>query len=517
MSTPETNPEPRAGQAANNDLTCDVVIVGCGVGGLYAALNLPRHLHAVLLSKASLDQCDSMLAQGGICVMHDPHDYRPYFRDTMRAGHWENRRSSVDVMVRSSRAVINDLVHLGVDFEREPDGELAYTREGAHSRPRICFHADITGKEITTALLDRVRELPNVQILENVEMTDIIEEPADEDATTGGAAPTADEDATTGGAAPAAGEQHRCAGLVCRRTRPTDPAEPESPVEALGPAFEIRAPYTIWATGGIGGTYERSTNYRCLTGDACRIAREHGIRLEHMDYVQIHPTGLYSKRPGRTFLISESCRGEGAILLDKSGNRFVDELLPRDVVANAIKAQMEKDGTDHEWLSFERVDPGVVRTHFAHIYDRCLEEGYDILCEPVPIVPTQHYFMGGVWVATENSETSLPGLYAVGETSCNGVHGRNRLASNSLLEGLVFAQRAARDIAAREGLEAPDVDASMTREVPEGLVSAELSGEGEPAPGTSATDPASTKSCEEAERGAEAIEAARGGFTERRA
>lgn len=517
MSTPETNPEPRAGQAANNDLTCDVVIVGCGVGGLYAALNLPRHLHAVLLSKASLDQCDSMLAQGGICVMHDPHDYRPYFRDTMRAGHWENRRSSVDVMVRSSRAVINDLVHLGVDFEREPDGELAYTREGAHSRPRICFHADITGKEITTTLLDRVRELPNVQILENVEMTDIIEEPTDGDATTGGATPTADEDATTGGAAPAAGEQHRCAGLVCRRTRPTDPAEPESPVEAFGPAFEIRAAFTIWATGGIGGTYERSTNYRCLTGDACRIARKHGIRLEHLDYVQIHPTGLYSKRPGRTFLISESCRGEGAILLSKAGERFVDELLPRDVVADAIMAQMEKDGTDHEWLSFERIDPEVVRTHFAHIYDRCLEEGFDILHEPAPIVPTQHYFMGGVWVATENSETSLPGLYAVGETSCNGVHGRNRLASNSLLEGLVFAQRAARDIAAREELEAPGVDAAMTREVPEGLVSAELSGEGEPAPGTSATDPASTKSCEEAEREAEAIKAARGGFTERRA
>lgn len=335
MSNSGNTQEPYADRPVATDLACDVVIVGCGVGGLYAALNLPRHLHAILLSKASLDQCDSMLAQGGICVMHDPHDYQPYFRDTMRAGHWENRRSSVDVMVRSSRSVINDLVRLGVDFEREPDGELAYTREGAHSRPRICFHADITGKEITTTLLDRVRELPNVQILENVEMTDIIEEPADEDATTGGAAPTADG-------------QHRCAGLVCRRTRPTDPAEPESPVEGLGPAFEIRAPYTIWATGGIGGTYERSTNYRCLTGDACRIAREHGIRLEHMDYVQIHPTGLYSKRPGRTFLISESCRGEGAVLLNAAGERFVDELLPRDVVAEAIEGQMRLDGTEHE-------------------------------------------------------------------------------------------------------------------------------------------------------------------------
>ena len=450
-----------------NAMTADVVIVGCGVGGLYAALNLPRELDVVMLSKGSLEECDSMLAQGGICVMHDREDYQPYFRDTMRAGHWENRRSSVDVMVRSSRSVIDDLVRLGVDFEREPNGSLAYTREGAHSRPRICFHADVTGREITTTLLARVRELPNVRILENVEMTDVLEE--------------------------GTGETRHCAGIVCRRTRRIDATADEGPVEAVGEPFEIRAPHTIWATGGIGGTYERSTNYRVLTGDACRIARAHGIALEHMDYVQIHPTGLWSERPGRTFLISESCRGEGAILLNQAGERFVDELLPRDVVADAILEQMRVDGAEHEWLSFERIDPEVVRTHFAHIYERCLEEGYDILREPAPVVPTQHYFMGGVRVDTERSETSLAGLYAVGETSCNGVHGRNRLASNSLLEGLVFAQRAARDIARAEGVEAPGLDAAMTREVPAELVRAELSGAGEPAPGTSATDPASAR------------------------
>ena len=461
----------------SQDLTCDVVIAGCGVGGLYAALNLPRELSVVMLSKGSLEECDSMLAQGGICVMRDARDYRPYFRDTMRAGHWENRRSSVDVMVRSSRAVIDDLVALGVDFEREADGSLAYTREGAHSRSRICYHADVTGREITTTLLARVRELPNVRILENVEMVDVLE----------------------------GGDKRgpRCAGLICRPTRRVDATADEGPVEAAGESFEIRAPYTVWATGGIGGTYERSTNYRVLTGDACDIARRRGIRLEHMDYVQIHPTGLWSRRPGRTFLISESCRGEGAILLNQAGKRFVDELLPRDVVAAAILDQMRADGASHEWLSFERVDPEVVRTHFAHIYERCLEEGYDILREPAPVVPTQHYFMGGVWVATENSETSLPALYAVGETSCNGVHGRNRLASNSLLEGLVFAQRAARDIARSAGMKAPAVDAAMSRVVPVGTVHAELVGQGEPAPGTSATDPASAASCAEAAHAAE--------------
>ena len=452
----------------------DVIIVGCGVGGLYAALNLPRQLRVAMLSKASLEECDSMLAQGGICVLRDRDDYLSYFRDTMRAGHWENRRSSVDAMVRSSRAVIDELIAYGVDFERNGDGTLAYTREGAHERPRICFHADVTGREITTKLLARVRELPNVTILENVEMTDIIEE--------------------------GEGASRRCVGVVARHTERTDASDPESPVAPMGEAFELRANHTIWATGGIGGTYERSTNYRCLTGDACRIAREHGIELEHMDYVQIHPTGLYSTKPGRTFLISESCRGEGAILLDAHGKRFVNELLPRDVVANAIREQMAKDGTEHVWLSFERIDPEVVRTHFAHIREHCLEEGYDILREPIPVVPTQHYFMGGVHVDTERSATALPGLYAVGETSCNGVHGHNRLASNSLLEGLVFAQRAARDIARQRGIDAPKPDDALRRDIDPALVAAELAGTGEPAPGTPATDPASTKACEDAVR-----------------
>ena len=179
-----------------------------------------------------------------------------------------------------------------------------------------------------------------------------------------------------------------------------------------------------------------------LTGDACYIATQHGIACEHLDYVQIHPTGLASPQPGRTFLISESCRGEGAVLLNQAGERFTDELQPRDVVAAAIQSQMKKDGSDHEWLSFAPVPRDVICGHFANIRARCLEDGRDIVDEPIPVVPTQHYFMGGVWV-NRDSATSMPGLYAAGETSCNGVHGKNRLASNSLLESLVFARRAA--------------------------------------------------------------------------
>ena len=406
------------------DMACDVVIAGCGVAGLYAALNLPEDTQIVMLSKGRVDECDSMLAQGGICVLPEGDDYEAFFTDTLRAGHFENRRESVDIMIRSSRTVIDDLLALGVDFERKADGSLDFTREGAHSRPRIAFHADITGKEITTKLLDAVRRLPNVKILEHVAMVDILLESHDGVDT--------------------------CAGVVAvpvTEEASLDPADELSgtlgkSADGAAASFDIRATHTLWACGGIGGVYDHSTNYPQLTGDACYIATQHGIACEHLDYVQIHPTGLASPQPGRTFLISESCRGEGAVLLNQAGERFTDELQPRDVVAAAIRSQMKKDGSDHEWLSFAPVPRDVICCHFANIRARCLEDGRDIVDEPIPVVPTQHYFMGGVWV-NRDSATSMPGLYAAGETSCNGVHGKNRLASNSLLESLVFARRAA--------------------------------------------------------------------------
>ncbi len=459
-------------EAQYEDMSCDVVIAGCGVAGLYAALNLPTSADVVMLSKGKVDECDSMLAQGGICVLPEAADYEAFYADTMRAGHYENRPESVDVMIRSSQSVINDLVALGTDFERKADGSLDFTREGAHSRPRIAYHADITGKEITTTLLAAVRRLPNVRILEHVAMVDILERdgrcagvvavPVGEERSTlpadelGGDADKAAAGTTGGCSVSAAGEQGAAAACGTTSADASDNACPTAVeagtvaadasgerLEAASPArFEIRAANTIWATGGIGGVYDHSTNYPQLTGDACYIATKHGIRLEHLDYVQIHPTGLFSRRPGRTFLISESCRGEGAVLLNAAGGRFCDELQPRDVVAAAITKQMKADGAEHEWLSFAPVPREVVTGHFTNIRERCLEEGRDILDEAIPVVPTQHYFMGGVWV-DEDSATTMPGLYAAGETACNGVHGRNRLASNSLLESLVFARRAA--------------------------------------------------------------------------
>lgn len=205
----------------------------------------------------------------------------------------------------------------------------------------------------------------------------------------------------------------------------------------------ITANYTVLASGGIGGIYRYSTNYRHLTGDAIALALKHGIELKNTNYVQIHPTTFYTENEtDRSFLISESVRGEGAVLLDKKMKRFTDELQPRDVVTGEIRKQMKKDGTDFVWLSMKPIDREQLESHFPNIVKHCREYGYNVPDDCIPVVPAQHYFMGGIKVNLE-SKTSMDQLYAVGETACNGVHGKNRLASNSLLESLVFAKRAA--------------------------------------------------------------------------
>ncbi len=384
-----------------NDIKVDVVIAGVGVAGLFTAIHLPMYTKVLMICKEDMESCDSMLAQGGICVLRDADDYDAFFEDTMRAGHYENRKESVDIMIRSSRDIIDQLLDFGVRFNKNEDGSLMYTREGAHSKPRICFHDDITGKEITETLQRYVKTLPNVEIMEYTAMEDIMV------------------------------EEGKCTGLTA--------------TDREGNTLHIYAKDTVLATGGIGGLYKHSTNFPSLTGDALEVAKEHNVELEHLDYVQIHPTSLYTEREGRSFLISESARGEGAILLNSKGQRFTDELQPRDIVSKAIHAEMEKEGSKHVWLSFEYVPQDVILHHFTNIYQTCLEEGYDITKEPIPVVPAQHYFMGGIHVDADSC-TTMEHLYAVGETSCNGVHGKNRLASNSLLESLVFGQRAAEKI-----------------------------------------------------------------------
>ncbi|RHG04900.1 L-aspartate oxidase [Megamonas funiformis] len=379
----------------------DILIVGTGASGLFAALHCPSDKNILMITKDAVENSDSFLAQGGICVLRNENDYNSFMEDTLKAGHYENRRESVDIMIRSSREVINELIGYGVDFARQENGELNYTREGCHSKARILFHEDITGKEITRNLLKAVQKLPNVHILEYVTMLDLVE------------------------------QDNTCFGILAK--------------DKNDEYLTIEADNTILASGGIGGLYEHSTNYPHLTGDAIAIALRHNIKLENPDYVQIHPTSLYTNKPGRSFLISESVRGEGAKLYGKDGKRFANEVLPRDLMTAEIKKQMAKDKTPYVWLDMTVLGKDVILNHFPHIYEKCLEEGFDVTKQWIPIVPAQHYYMGGIHV-DKYSKTTMNNLYAVGETSCNGVHGANRLASNSLLEGLVFAKRAVNKI-----------------------------------------------------------------------
>ena len=379
----------------------DVIIVGTGAAGLYCALMLPERKKILMLTKQEADLSDSFLAQGGICMLRGEDDYKDYFEDTMRAGHYENNERAVDLMIRSSNDIIRDLVFRKVDFARTADGELDFTREGAHSRPRILFHKDITGKEITSTLLKQVLTKENIEICEHMTMVDLIE------------------------------KDNICGGVVA--------------MDEENHVYPIRSQYVVLACGGIGGLYQNSTNYPHIAGDGLGIAMKHQVEVEHLDYIQIHPTTLFSRSKGRRFLISESVRGEGALLYDKNGQRFTNELQPRDIVSQAIFAQMEKDGTEFVLEDMRPLGEKTIREHFPNIYQHCIEEGFDPIKEPIPVVPAQHYFMGGIKVDL-SSRTSMKGLYACGETSCNGVHGKNRLASNSLLESLVFARRAAYDM-----------------------------------------------------------------------
>ena len=384
--------------------TTDILIVGTGAAGLFNALQLPEHYQILLITKEDADKADSFLAQGGMCMLLNDDDYDSYFEDTMKAGHYENNKQSVDIIIRSSQKIAQELVDYGVDFERDAEGNFVFTREGAHSENRILFHEDLTGQEITSKLLARARERSNITIREHTTLVDIL-----------------------------CDENNVCHGGVVR--------------EADGTLHAIRSRAVVLATGGLGGLFRFSTNFRHIAGDALAIAMRHNIEVEHINYIQIHPTTLYTTKPGRSFLISESVRGEGAYLYNKDGKRFVNELLPRDVVSQEICKQMKLDGRPYVELSVTHLDPEFIKKRFPNIYSQCLAEGYDMTKEPIPVTPGQHYFMGGIKVDSD-SKTSMDGLYAVGETSCNGVHGKNRLASNSLLESLVFAERAADHIAA---------------------------------------------------------------------
>lgn len=377
----------------------DIIVVGAGVAGLNAARFLPRDKEVLLICKESPRHSDSYLAQGGICVLRWDGDYETYYEDTLRAGRYENDGAAVDCMLRSSRETIADLIAAGVRFSKDAAGNFLYTREGGHRTKRILYHEDCTGKEITSRLMREVRRLKNVHIRPATVLVDLL------------------------------CSKTECTGAVLRDA-------------ATGELAAVCADYVILATGGVGGLFRFSTNFRGLTGDGVAVCLKHGVKTRNLDYIQIHPTTLYTKKRGRRFLISESVRGEGAVLLNGAGERFTDELQPRDVVTAAIYAEMQKEGSDHVRLDLRTIPAETVRAHFPAIVKKCAEEGYDVFAAPIPVVPGQHYFMGGI-ESDEDGRTSMKRLFAVGETCCNGVHGKNRLASNSLLESLIFAKRAA--------------------------------------------------------------------------
>lgn len=374
----------------------DVVIVGTGVAGLFAALSISSDYSILMISKDKIENSDSYLAQGGICTLKEPADFDSFLEDTLRAGRYENKEDTVRVMIENSPMIMERLISYGVLFDHKEDGSFEYTREGAHSTYRILHHKDVTGKEITNKLLNQVRQRDNITLCEYTRMMDLII------------------------------EENVCKGIVLVR---------DHRVQA------VFAKRLILATGGIGGLFAHSTNFRHITGDSFALALRHDIALENINYIQIHPTTLYEENVNRKFLISESVRGEGAILLNKAGERFVDELLPRDVVTEAIRKQMEEDKRPYVMLSIRHMPKEEILRRFPNIYRHCKEVGYDLSCEDIPVTPAQHYLMGGI-LADTYGRTSVENLFAVGETACNGVHGANRLASNSLLESLVFSERA---------------------------------------------------------------------------
>ncbi|MDM1009559.1 L-aspartate oxidase [Clostridium perfringens] len=378
----------------------DVLIVGSGVAGLYASLNLREDLEIIMVSKKSVNLCNSSLAQGGIAVARGKEDFQSFIEDTLKAGKYENNIDSVRVLVEESMDNINKLIDLGANFEKDENGVL-FTKEGAHEINRIVYHKDITGKHVEDILLENVKRRKNIKIIEDCEMVDIYH------------------------------RGNRCIGALFNKD---------------GENLSIYAKVVILATGGIGGLFKKSTNERIITGDSIGVAIRNNIEIKDLSYIQIHPTAFFSKKSEeKRFLISESVRGEGGKLLNCNGERFVDELLPRDIVSKKIYEEMKKTNSNNVFLDVSFMEKSFLQKRFPNIYNKCLEEGIDISKEPIPVAPAQHYFMGGIKVDL-NGKTSMENLYAFGETSCTGVHGANRLASNSLLEALVFSRRGALEI-----------------------------------------------------------------------
>ncbi len=384
----------------------DVVIVGSGIAGLYAALNFPPTVSVLMLSKKERHISNSSLAQGGVaCVLdleNDSYDF--HFEDTLIAGGRKNDPDAVRTLVEEGPQDVLRTIEYGVEYDRNENGELIKTLEGGHSKRRILHHKDTSGKEMVDKLVLAVQNLPNVTLSDNT--------------------------------------------MVTTMSRITNGFK--ATVMSDSEFKTVFASFCLLASGGIGRVYKYTTNPSVATGDGIRLAYEMGASIKNLSYVQFHPTA-FNGANREQFLISEAVRGEGAYLLNCNKERFMDrydsrlELAPRDVVSRSIIMESRRLGSNNFYLDIRYKGEEYLKKRFPGIYAGCLAQGVDISKDLIPIFPCQHYLMGGIETDL-NAKTTLPRLYAAGECACTGVHGKNRLASNSLLEALVFGRRAAEDI-----------------------------------------------------------------------
>lgn len=409
----------------------DVIIVGSGGAGLSLALSLPSHFNIAILAKSSLTEASTFYAQGGVAAVLDKTDsIKQHIDDTMVAGAHLCELDAVKQTVEGGRPSVDFLLKQGVEFTLDEDAQLHLTREGGHSQRRIIHAADATGKAISTTLVQRAQEAPNLTIFENFVAIDVI---------------SLHKLGHTD-------QPNRAVGLYALE-------------EATDRIHTFLAPFTALACGGAMKAYLYTSNPDIATGDGIAMAYRAGCRVANMEFNQFHPTCLYHPQ-ARSFLITEAMRGEGAYLRLPDGERFMlrfdsrAELAPRDVVARAIDFEIKRLGIRHVWLDITHKPAAFIQEHFPTLYARLLELGIDITTDMIPVVPAAHYTCGGV-VVDENSQTDLEGLYAIGETSYTGLHGANRMASNSLLECFVYGMGAASDIERKftQPFDFPDVPA----------------------------------------------------------
>lgn len=423
----------------------DVIIVGSGGAGLSLALSLPEHLNIAVLAKSTLTDASTYYAQGGVAAVLDETDsIQQHIDDTMIAGAHLCELDAVKHTVEGGRPSVDFLLNHGVQFTLDEGEQLHLTREGGHSQRRIIHSADATGKAISTTLVERAREKKNIVIFENYIAIDLI---------------------TT----------HK----LGHKQQPNRAVGLYALDESNEKVHTFLAPFTALACGGAMKAYLYTSNPDIATGDGIAMAYRAGCRVANMEFNQFHPTCLYHPQ-ARSFLITEAMRGEGAYLRLPDGERFMlrfderAELAPRDIVARAIDYEIKRLGIRHVWLDITHKPKDFVKEHFPTLYARLLELGIDITQDMIPVVPAAHYTCGGV-VVDENSQTDIAGLYAIGETSYTGLHGANRMASNSLLECFVYGMSAAKDIEAKldQSFESPDVpewDASQSTNPDEDVV-----------------------------------------------